>query len=100
MTIFENINALVAYGLKTGLIESEDTIYTQNRLLELFQLDGFETPEQAATLPPVKVEDLEHILSELLSYAGEKKIFADDGIVYRDLFDTRSEEHTSELQSP
>src|SRR5574344_1411526 len=89
MTIFENINALVAYGLKTGLIESEDTIYTQNRLLELFQLDGFETPEQAATLPPVKVEDLEHILSELLSYAGEKKIFADDGIVYRDLFDTK-----------
>src|SRR5574344_293082 len=89
MTIFENINALVAYGLKTGLIESEDTIYTQNRLLELFQLEGFETPEQAEALPSVQVEDLEQILSEMLSYAAEKKLFTDDGIVYRDLFDTK-----------
>ena len=89
MTIFENINALTSYGLKTGLIEKEDIIYTQNRLLELFQLDGFETPEQSETLPSVKVEDLEQILSEMLSYAADKKLFTNDGVVYRDLFDTK-----------
>ena len=89
MTIYENINALVGYGLTTGLIEAEDTIYTQNRLLELFALDGFENAAQAATIPHTRVEELESILKQLLDYAGEKKLFADDGIVYRDLFDTK-----------
>ena len=89
MTIYENINALTSYGLLTNLIEKEDVIYMQNRLLELFQLDGFESPEQALKLPVVKVEDLEKILSELLDYASQKKFFTDDGIVYRDLFDTK-----------
>ena len=63
MTIYENINALTSYGLLTNLIEKEDVIYMQNRLLELFQLDGFESPEQALKLPVVKVEDLEKMLN-------------------------------------
>ena len=88
MNIYENINALVGYGLNTGLIESEDTVYTQNRLLELFQLDGFENAAQAA-VPAVKVEQLESILAALLDYAAAHKLFEDDGIVYRDLFDTK-----------
>lgn len=89
MTIYENINALTSYGVLTNIIEEEDVIYTQNRLLELFQLEGFETPEQAQKLPVVKVEDLEKILTELLDYASQNKLFTDDGIVYRDLFDTK-----------
>ena len=89
MTIFENINALVAYGLKTELLEDDDVIFTQNKLLDLFALDGFESMEQARTLPPVTVQDLEHILSEMLAYAVQRKLIKEDSIVYRDLFDTR-----------
>lgn len=89
MTIYQNINRLVGYALKTGLITKQDVVYTQNRLLELFRLDGFESPEQAKTFPQVKVSDLENILGELMDFAGKNKIFSDDGIVYRDLFDTK-----------
>ena len=40
--IQNSIRELVRYGLATGLIEPEDTIYTTNRLLELFGLDELE----------------------------------------------------------
>ncbi len=89
MTIFENINRLVAYGLKTSLITSDDVIYTQNKYLELFRLDGFENPEQAALPQNVEIGELEDILNQLLAYAGEHQIFEDSGIVSRDLFDTK-----------
>lgn len=88
MTIYQNINRLVSYALKNSLITKEDIIYTQNRLLELFRLDGFETPG-FDELPEVKTEDLENILSELLDYAAKNGIFEDTGIVSRDLFDTK-----------
>ncbi|MCR4580826.1 MAG: galactose-1-phosphate uridylyltransferase, partial [Treponema sp.] len=88
MTIFENINRLTSYALSTGLITRDDVIYTQNKLLELFQLDGFEGP-QAEELPCVRSEELEGILAELLDYAASNKIFEDTGIVSRDLFDTK-----------
>ena len=89
MTIDENINRLVAYGVQTGLIEREDIIYTQNRLLELFRLDGFAEGFDYTKLPVVKVEDLEDILRQLLDYAGQASLFANDGVVSRDLFDTK-----------
>ena len=48
MTVFNNINRLASYGLKTGLIEREDLIYVKNQLLCALGLDGFESSEQAA----------------------------------------------------
>lgn len=89
MTIYENINALVSYGLATKLIGTEDIIYTQNRLLEVLQLDGFETSEQAQKIPNVTINDLEQILKEMLDYAAQNKLIAADSVVYRDLFDTK-----------
>lgn len=89
MTVYENINALVSYGLLTTLIQEDDIIYTKNRLLELFRLDGFESQAQAEDLPNVKTEDLEQILSGLLDYAGSAGLFPNDGVVSRDLFDTK-----------
>ncbi len=89
MKIYENINRLTSYALTTGLIDKEDVIYTKNRLLELFQLEGFENDEEASALPPVEVTDLETILRELMDWAGQNKIFEDEGIAYRDLFDTK-----------
>ncbi|MCQ2576164.1 MAG: UDP-glucose--hexose-1-phosphate uridylyltransferase [Treponema sp.] len=86
MTIYENINRLVAYGVKTGLVVQDDIIYTQNRLLELFKLDGF---EEISELPEIEINELEGLLKELLDYAAEQKLFEDEGIVSRDLFDTK-----------
>ncbi|MCR4733597.1 MAG: UDP-glucose--hexose-1-phosphate uridylyltransferase [Treponema sp.] len=88
MTIYQNINRLVSYALSNSLITKEDIIYTQNRLLELFRLDGFENPVSDA-LPQVKTEELESILKEMLDYAAQNNIFEDTGIVSRDLFDTK-----------
>ena len=85
MTIQENIKALVAYALQTGLIEKEDEIYTTNQLLLLFGLD--EISEDPA--PEVKTEDLERILAEMLDYAAEKGLMPENDITHRDLFDTR-----------
>ncbi|MCQ2611016.1 MAG: UDP-glucose--hexose-1-phosphate uridylyltransferase [Treponema sp.] len=89
MTITQNINRLVAYALKTGLITKEDVIYTQNRLLELFNLEGFETMEEAKQLPKVKVSDLEDILAGLIEYGSKNAVFKDESSVHRDLFDTK-----------
>lgn len=89
MTIFQNINRLVSYALKTGLIAKEDITYTQNRLLELLRLDGFEEGFDAAKLPSVKTSDLEGILKELLDWAAANNVFEDTGIAARDLFDTK-----------
>lgn len=88
MTIYENILRLVSYAKMNSLITKEDVIYTENKLLELFHLDGFETPV-APKLPTVKTEDLENILTEMIDYASEKKLFEDSGIISRDLFDTK-----------
>lgn len=89
MNIYQNINRLVGYALSTGLIAKVDTVYAQNKLLELFKIDGFESMEQASLIPDTNTEDLENILSEMMDYAAQKGIFSDDGIVYRDLFDTK-----------
>ena len=37
--ICKSIKQLVNYGLKNGLVEKDDEIFTINQLLELFQLD-------------------------------------------------------------
>ena len=88
MTIYENILRLTSYALSNSLIAKEDVIYTENKLLELFRLDGFDTPV-APALPQIQTSDLENILKEMLDYAGENKIFEDTGIDSRDLFDTK-----------
>ena len=43
--ICKNIKQLVNYGLKNGLIEKEDEIFTTNQLLALFGLDEMEEVE-------------------------------------------------------
>lgn len=77
------IKQLVNYGLKTGLVDKRDEIYTVNRLLELFELDDY--------VEPVDVEEAEltEILDHMMDYAHEKGIMKENSIVYRDLFDTK-----------
>ncbi len=81
-TIYENIGALVTYGIDCGLVEKEDTIYVTNQILELLQFDEYEETHTTSKKP------LEEILNILLNYACEKGI-TEDNITARDLFDTR-----------
>lgn len=89
--IQDKIRELVQYGLLTGLVSAEDEIYTTNRLLELFQVEDYpygfgekieQTEEEA-------VKRLPDLLTEMMDYAVENGILQEDGIVYRDLFDTK-----------
>lgn len=88
MTIYENIDRLIAYALNNSIIEKEDQIYIRNKLLELFQLEG-ETKGTGINVSEVKTSDLEEILQEMLNYASQNNIFEDTGIISRDLFDTK-----------
>ena len=87
--ITENISTLVNYGIAAGLLEEADRIYTVNTLLELFGLDDYEEPENPQKITNPADFDLEGLLGQMLDYAAEKGILADDSIVYRDLFDTK-----------
>lgn len=94
MSVYQDIKALVIYGLAAGLVEERDTIYTQNRLLEILGLDGFPDDEGNIDLSSIernKAEGaaLEGILSRLLDWASKNGKLAGEGVVFRDLFDTK-----------
>ena len=82
--IYEAVHKLVTYGLRTGLIAECDKIYATNQILEVMGLDEYEEPEKE----PEHI-DLESVLKELLDYAHETGVLAEDSVVYRDLFDTK-----------
>ena len=64
------INELVAYGLKCGLVSKDDQIFVTNQLLDLFRLSEFHEEEILKSRP----------LAEILE---------EDTIAWKDLFDTR-----------
>ena len=82
--INEAIKKLVCYGLENNLIAQEDIIFTTNQLLEILQIEEYEEP--AGTYENVA---LEPVLKELLDYAYENGVLEENGVVYRDLFDTK-----------
>ena len=82
--INEAVKKLVCYGLENGLITQEDVIFTTNQLLETLQIEEYEEP--GATYQNVA---LEPVLKELLDYAYENGVLEENGVVYRDLFDTK-----------
>lgn len=95
--IYEQIHNLIRYGIKSGLIEKEDVVYTLNRLLELFNLDQYTGPD-VGTIDTDIVDlnerwsidnNLEDILQNMLNYAVDNGLIELDSITYRDLFDTK-----------
>ncbi|MBP3704127.1 MAG: UDP-glucose--hexose-1-phosphate uridylyltransferase [Clostridia bacterium] len=80
--LYGKIKALVEYGVKTGLIETDDAIYVRNRLLEAFHEDDY------ADEPAAEAENLGALLTSLCDEAVERGIIG-DGITERDLFDTK-----------
>ncbi len=80
----EAIKKLVCYGLERGLIGEEDVIFTTNQLLETLQIEEYEEPKDT-----YKDVELEPVLKELLDYAYESGVLEENGVVYRDLLDTK-----------
>jgi len=79
----EAIKNLILYGLDNNIIQETDIVYTINRLLEVMQLDEYES------VSCEREENLENILKLMLDYAAEKGLIAENSVVYRDLFDTK-----------
>ena len=82
MEIQARIKQLVNYGIEAELLTKEDRIYTTNLLLDLLKVTEYEDVE-------VGEGELEDILKDMLDYAFEHHIIDDNGVVTRDLFDTR-----------
>ena len=80
--LYGKIKALVEYGVKCGLIETDDAIYVRNRLLEAFREDEY------ADEPAETYENLGALLESLCNEAVGRGIIG-DGITERDLFDTK-----------
>ena len=83
--IGRTIDALVQYGLTTGLIDERERVYTRNLLLDLMREDGYEPPSDT-TIPADR--PLADILRELTDEAVARGLLSDSG-ENRDIFDTR-----------
>ena len=72
-SVYGLILRLVSYGINTGLIEKEDIIYTQNRLLSLFHMDE---PDDSCTCLTADNEDtLEKFCRDFLIMHTKKESF-------------------------
>ncbi len=83
MTVSSAIKSLVNYAQREGLIDALDKKWAINRILEIFNLDSYETDAEV-----FENAELEDILKVLLDYACETGI-CEDSVVFRDLFDTK-----------
>ena len=77
------IGELVRYSLEKNIIEKEDEAYATCSLMAVFGVDSYESAE----LPEKR--ELSEILSDALDYAFERGLMESDGVVSRDLFDTK-----------
>ncbi len=85
VTVETRIAQLVSYGVKTGLMMEEDRIYAVNQILEALEMDGigdeaFAIGEEAT---------LHEILEDLVMDAYNRGVIPNDGVVQKDLLDTK-----------
>ena len=78
------ITELVNYGIKNGLIDELDRVYSVNKLIELMGLDEYAEPESVP-----EERDLHLILEDMLNWAFEHGVMESDTIAQKDLFDTK-----------
>ena len=81
--LYENLAALVDYAIGEELLDASDRTYAINGLLAIYGEDEYEEPATVEKKP------LEEILAELLDEGYARGLFAENGVAYRDLFDTR-----------
>lgn len=82
-----DMEQLLAFGLKHGLIGEPDVPLARNLLLEALELP--EPDESAAARPEETGESATPVLERLIAYALDKGIIANDTETERDLFDTK-----------
>ncbi len=81
--IHREIEKLVAYAERRGLLAAEDTAWAVNRLLELLQLEEFTPTGEVGD-----TDNLEEILGAILQFAVQQGLIHDT-VTERDLFDTK-----------
>ena len=72
------ITELVNYGIKSGLVDEQDRVYTVNRLIEVLDLDEYSEPEEE-----IIPRELHLILEDFLNLQGDLTN------AQKDLFDTK-----------
>ena len=72
------ITELVNYGIKSGLVDEQDRVYTVNRLIDVLGLDEYSEPEEE-----IIPRELHYILEDFLSLQGDLTN------AQKDLFDTK-----------
>lgn len=85
MNIYREIQRLINYGIEKKLIGKCDEIYVRNRILEILKLDDFEEVEALQET----LSNPQPILDNLLDFAYETGVLAENTVTYRDLLDTR-----------
>ncbi|MGG0575244.1 UDP-glucose--hexose-1-phosphate uridylyltransferase [Priestia aryabhattai] len=85
MSIFEQIERLIQYGLDKKLITSWDVDVVRNKLLEVLQLDDCERLEIVEEVADTPTE----ILEKIVDWAAEKGRLKNNTVTYRELLDTR-----------
>ncbi|WP_411681207.1 UDP-glucose--hexose-1-phosphate uridylyltransferase [Clostridium thailandense] len=85
INISYEIERLLQYGLSKKLIDDVDLVYTRNRILEVLGIDDVEVAVAKEEL----LESPDSILSNILSWCLKKGVLEEDGVVYKDLLDTK-----------
>lgn len=81
-SIYKEISSLINYGIKNGLIEEEDKIYSTNKVLEVLKLWDYEDVESN------EYRNIEDILNNILDWSVKNGLI-EDNITERDLLDTK-----------
>ncbi|MBD8070485.1 UDP-glucose--hexose-1-phosphate uridylyltransferase [Bacillus sp. PS06] len=85
--IYENIQQLLLFGVKKGLIEQEDMIFTRNQILEILEIE--EWKDVVEDLPEVETDTPAPFLDSILDWAAENGKLEANTVTYRDLLDTK-----------
>lgn len=83
--ICNDIQLLINYSIKTGLIAPIDEIVIRNRFMDIFHLTDWESPEISAEEDSLSIDG---ILDRLIKYACDNSLI-DDTANSKDLFDTK-----------
>lgn len=88
-----DMELLIRYALRKGLITRDDETQVRNALLDLLQIDEPLDEEQETETERLhgfdSVSSIDEILERLCDYAAEVGLIPENTAAYRDLFDTR-----------
>ena len=87
------IDELIQYGKNTGLVASDDVVYSTNKLLEFFKVNEYIPPSSESDSDTVsedqnETRELVFILNDLIDYSLENGLLESDTITSKDLYDT------------